>query len=54
MKGTTLTLACASSNLASPANENSDFQEIESCYFFACSIGSFLQAENSFSNSSIL
>ena len=29
-----MTLACASSNLASPANENSNFQEIESCYFY--------------------
>ena len=28
-----MTLACASSNLASPANKNSNFQEIESCYF---------------------
>ena len=28
-----MTLACASSNLASPANKNSDFQEIESCFF---------------------
>ena len=28
----TLTLACASSNLASPANENCNFQEIESCF----------------------